>query len=53
MTEPTNRPARQEADMLETLLEERRRSADKARLRPPRRGEEEKPDQKSDGRKKK
>jgi hypothetical protein len=53
MNKHSDRPARQEADMLESLFEERRRSADQARLRPPRRGEDEKPDQKPDGRNKK
>ena len=46
-----DRPARPEADMLESLFEERRRTADKARLRPPRRTEGEKSYAKPDGRK--
>ena len=53
MNKHRDRPARQEADMLESLFEERRRSADQARLRPPRRTEGEKPDAKSAGEKKK
>jgi hypothetical protein len=52
MNKHRDRPARQEADMLESLFEERRRSADKDRLRPPPRTEGEKPDAKPDGRKK-
>jgi len=53
MNKHGDRPARQEADMLETLFAERRRVADKTRARSPQRTEDKKPDAKLHGRIKK